>query len=72
MLKARKRQKFIDVRYGGHLITSFDYVKRLPFSLDGQEYVGGSTNVLGTSYALFRGGEPVFIRKMASLLAGPG
>jgi hypothetical protein len=69
MLKAQRRKQFIDVCRGNHLVTSFDFVRRSPFSLDGQVYVARATSLLGVSFSLHRGDEVVVVGKTTSLLA---
>jgi hypothetical protein len=69
MLKAQRRKQFIDVHRGDQLVTSFDFVKRGPFSLDGQEYLAKATSLLGVSFSLYRGDEAVVVEKTTSLLA---
>ncbi|HET7888772.1 MAG TPA: hypothetical protein VFL62_21320 [Bradyrhizobium sp.] len=68
MLKARRRKQFIDVSRGDQVITSLDFVKRSPFSLDGQEYMAKATSSLGLSFSLFRGDEAVVAEKTTSIL----
>ena len=69
MLKAQGRKQFVDVRRDDQLVTSFDFEKRLPFWLDGQEYTPKKTSVLGVSFSLHRGDEAVVVQKTTSLLA---
>jgi len=69
MLKAQRRKQFIDVCRGNQLVTSFDFVRRSPFSLDGQEYVAKATSVLGVSFSLYRADEVIVVEKTTSLLA---
>jgi hypothetical protein len=69
MLKARRRKRFIDVYRGNQVVTSFDFVRRLPFSLDGQEYMAKATSLLGVSFSLYRGDEVIVVEKTTSLLA---
>lgn len=69
MLKAQRRKQFIDVRRGDQLVTSFDFVRRAPFSLDGQEYMAKATSLLGVSFSLYRGDEAIVVEKTTSLLA---
>jgi hypothetical protein len=69
MLKAQRRKQFIDVCRGDQLVTSFDFVRRSAFSLDGQEYMAKPTSVLGVSFSLYRGDEVVVVEKTTSLLA---
>ena len=69
MLKAQRRKQFIDVYRGNQLVTSFDFVRRSPFSLDGQEYMAKATSVLGVSFSLYRGAEAIVVEKTTSLLA---
>ncbi len=69
MLKAQRRKQFIDVCRGDQFLTSFDFVRRSPFSLDGQEYTAKSTSLLGVSFSLHRGDEVVVVEKTISLLA---
>jgi hypothetical protein len=68
MLKAQRRKQFIDVCRGSRPVTSFDYVRRSPFSLDGHEYMARATSLLGASFALHRGDEVVVVEKTTSLL----
>ena len=68
MLKARRRKQFIDVHCNNRLVTSFNFVKRSSFSLDGQEYLVNPTGVLGVSFSLHRGDEIVVVQKTTSLL----
>jgi hypothetical protein len=69
MLKAQRRKQFIDVCRGDQLVTSFDFVRRSAFSLDGQDYMAKPTSVLGVSFSLYRGDEVVVVEKTTSLLA---
>ncbi len=69
MLKARRRKQFIDVCRDNRLVTSFNYVRWSPFSLDGHEYMAKATSVLGVSFSLYRGDEAVVVEKTTSLLA---
>ena len=69
MLRAQRRKQFIDVSRGNQLVTSFDFVRRPPFSLDGQEYMAKATSVLGVSFSLYRGAEAIVVEKTTSLLA---
>jgi hypothetical protein len=69
MLKAQRRKQFIDVCRGKQLVTSFDFVRRSPFSLDGQEYMAKATSVLGVSFSLYRADEVIIVEKTTSLLA---
>src|SRR5215469_13342505 len=69
MLKAQRRKQFIDVYRGNQVITSFDFVRRSPFSLDGQEYMAKVTSLLGESFSLYRGDEVIVVEKTTSLLA---
>jgi len=69
MLKAQRRKQFIDVCLGNQVVTSFDFVRRSPFALDGQEYVAKPTSVLGVSFSLYRGDEVIVVEKTTSLLA---
>jgi hypothetical protein len=68
MLKAQRRKQFIDVSRGDQRITSFDFVRRPPFSLDGQEYTAKATSLLGVSFSLYRGDEAIVVEKTTSLL----
>ncbi|MDE1932903.1 hypothetical protein [Bradyrhizobium sp.] len=68
MLKAQRRKQLMDVSRGDQLLTSFDFVRRSPFSLNGHEYVAKATSLLGVSFALYRGDEVVVIEKTTSLL----
>lgn len=68
MLRAQRRKQFIDVHRGDQRITSFDFVRRPPFSLDGQEYMAKATSLLGVSFSLFRGDEAVVVEKTTSIL----
>jgi hypothetical protein len=68
MLKAQRRKQFIDVCRGNELVTSFDFVRRSPFSLDGQEYVAKATSLLGVSFSLHRGEEAIVVEKTTSIL----
>jgi hypothetical protein len=68
MLRAQRRKQFIDVCRGDQLITSFDFVRRSPFSLDGQEYMAKATSLLGVSFSLYRGDEVIVAEKTTSLL----
>ena len=43
MPEAQRREQFIDVCRGNQLVTSFDFMRRSPFSLDGQEYLAKAT-----------------------------
>jgi len=47
MLKAQRRKQFIEVYRGDQLVTSFNFVKWSPFSLDGQDYLAKATSLLG-------------------------
>lgn len=69
MLKAQRRKQFIDVCRGDQLVTSFNFVRRSPFSVDGQEYMAKATSLLGVSFSLYRGDEVVVVEKTTSLLA---
>ena len=69
MLKAQRRKQFIEVYRGDQLVTSFNFVKWSPFSLDGQDYLAKATSLLGVSFSLFRGDEVIVIEKTTSLLA---
>jgi len=69
MLKAQRRKQFIEVYRGDQLITSFNFVKWSPFSLDGQDYIAKATSLLGVSFSLYRGEDVVVIEKTTSLLA---
>jgi ABC-type amino acid transport system permease subunit len=69
MLKAQRRKQFIDVFSGDQLVTSCDYVKQSPFSLDGQDYTVKATSLLGVSFSLCRGDEVVIVEKTTALLA---
>ena len=69
MLKAQRRKQFIEVYRGDQLITSFNFVKWSPFSLDGQDYIAKATSLLGVSFSLYRGDDVVVIEKTTSLLA---
>jgi hypothetical protein len=69
MLRAQRRKQFIDVRRGDQLVTSFDFVRRAPFSLDGQDYMAKATSLLGVAFSLYRGDEVVVAEKTTSLLA---
>ena len=69
MLKAQRRKQFIDVCSGNQLVTSFDFVRRSPFSLAGQEYMAKATSLLGVSFSLYRGDEVIVVEKTTSLLA---
>ena len=69
MFKAQRRKQFIDVSRGNLPVTSFDFVRRSPFSLDGQEYMAKATSVLGVSFSLHRGDEVVVVERTTSLLA---
>jgi hypothetical protein len=69
MLKAQRRKQFINVCRGNQLVTSFDFVRRSPFSVDGQEYMAKATSVLGVSFSLHRGAETIVVEKTTSLLA---
>jgi hypothetical protein len=68
MLKAQRRKQFIDVCHGNQLVTSFDFVRRSPFSLDGQEYMAKATSLLGVSFSLHRGDEAIVVEKTTSIL----
>ena len=68
MLKAQRRKQLIDVCRGNQLVTSFDFVRRSPFSLDGHEYMVKATSLLGVSFSLHRGDEVVVVEKTTSLL----
>ncbi len=68
MLRAQRRKQFIDVSRGDQPVTSFDFVRRPPFSLDGQEYMAKATSLLGVSFSLFRGDEAVVVEKTTSIL----
>ncbi len=68
MLKAQRRKQFIDVCRGDQLVTSFDFVRRSPFSLDGQEYMAKATSLLGVSFSLHRGDEVIVVEKTTSVL----
>jgi len=68
MLRAQRRKQFIDVSRGDQLVTSFDFARRSPFFLDGEEYMAKATSVLGLSFALFRGDEAVVVEKTTSIL----
>jgi len=68
MLKAQRRKQFIDVRRGDQFVTSFDFERRSPFALDGQEYGVKATSVLGLSFSLYRGDEVVVAEKTTSIL----
>jgi hypothetical protein len=68
MLKAESRMQFIDVCRGNQVVTSFDFVKRSPFSIDGQEYMAKATSVLGVSFSLYRDDEVIVVEKTTSLL----
>lgn len=69
MLMAQRRKQFIDVSRGDQLVTSFDFVRRAPFSLDGQEYLAKATSLLGVSFSLYRGDQAIVVEKTTSLLA---
>jgi len=69
MLKAQRRKQFIEVYRGDQLVTSFNFVKWSPFSLDGQDYVAKATSLLGVSFSLYRGDDAVVIEKTTSLWA---
>jgi hypothetical protein len=69
MLKAQRRKQFIDVFRGDQLVTSYDFVRRSPFSLDGEDYMAKATSVLGVSFSLYRGDEAIVVEKTTSLLA---
>jgi hypothetical protein len=69
MLKAQRRKQFIDVCRSNQLVTSFDFARRSPFSLDGQEYMAKATSVLGVSFSLYRRDEVIVVEKTTSLLA---
>jgi hypothetical protein len=69
MLKAQRRKQFIDVCRDNQLVTSFDFTKRSPFSLDGEEYMTKATSILGVSFSLHRGDEVIAAEKTTSLLA---
>ena len=69
MLIAQRRKQFIDVHRDQQLITSFDFVRRQPFTLDGRTYIGKATNILGTSFSLFDGEEAVVVEKTTSIWA---
>ena len=69
MPEAQRREQFIDVCRGNQLVTSFDFMRRSPFSLDGQEYLAKATSVLGVSFSLYRGDEAIVVEKTTSLLA---
>ena len=69
MLKAKRRKQFIDVCRGNQVVTSFDFVRRSPFSVDGREYMAKATSVLGVSFSLYRGDEVIVVEKTTSLLA---
>jgi hypothetical protein len=69
MLKAQRRKQFIDVCRGDQLVTSFNYVKWSPFSLDGRDYIAKATSLLGVSFSLYRGDDVVVIERTTSLLA---
>ncbi len=68
MLKAQRRKQLIDVYRSDQLVTSFDFVRRSPFSLDGQEYMAKATSLLGVSFSLYRGDEAIVVEKTTSLL----
>jgi hypothetical protein len=68
MLTAQRRKQFIDVRRGNQLVTSFDFVRRSPFSLDGQEYTAKATSLLGVAFSLQRGDEVIVVEKTTSIL----
>lgn len=70
MLKAQRRKQFIEVCRGDQPVTSFDFVRWSPFSLDGQEYMAKATSVLGVSFSLYRGDEVIIVEKTTSLLTG--
>jgi len=69
MLKAQRRKQLIDVSRGDQSVTSFNYAKRSPFSLDGREYVARSTSLLGVSFSLYCSDEAIVVEKTTSLLA---
>jgi hypothetical protein len=69
MLKAQRRKQFIDVRRGDQPVTSFNFVRWSPFSVDGQEYMTKATSLLGVSFSLYRGDEVIVVEKTTSLLA---
>jgi len=69
MLKAQRRKQFIEVYRGDQLVTSFNFVKWSPFSLDGQDYLAKATSLLGVSFSLYRGDDVVVVKKTTSLLA---
>jgi len=69
MLKAQRRKQFIEVYRGDQVVTSFNFVKWSPFSLDGQDYVAKATSLLGVSFSLYRGDDVVVVKKTTSLLA---
>jgi hypothetical protein len=69
MLKAQRRKQFIEVYRGDQLVTSFNFVKWSPFSLDGQDYLAKATSLLGVSFSLYRGDDAVVIEKTTSLWA---
>ncbi len=69
MLKAQRRKQFIEVYRGDQLVTSFNFVKWSPFSLDGQDYLAKATSLLGVSFSLYRGDDVVVIEKTTSLWA---
>lgn len=68
MLKAQRRKQFIDVYRDDQLVTSFDYVRRSPFHLAGQEYTTKATSLLGMSFSLYRGDEEIAVETTTSLL----
>jgi len=69
MLKAQRRKQFIEVYRGDQLVTSFNFVKWSPFSLDGQDSLAKATSLLGVSFSLYRGDDAVVIEKTTSLWA---
>jgi len=69
MLKAQRGKQFIEVYRGDQLVTSFNFVKWSPFSLDGQDYLAKATSLLGVSFSLYRGDDAVVIEKTTSLWA---
>jgi hypothetical protein len=69
MLKAQNRKQFIDLCRDNQVVTPFDFVRRSPFSLDGQEYMAKATSALGVSFSMYRRDEVIVVEKTTSLLA---
>ena len=68
MLRAQRRKQLIDVYRGDQLVTSFDFVRRSPFDLAGEEYMAKATSLLGVSFSLYRGDEEIAVETTTSLL----